>query len=189
MPTVTDYQYLSGSTTPPGESDCCSVGRRCFTPASMQASYNLRPLYTAGNNGQGVTIAIIDSFGNPNMASDLANFNTQMHLQHMCGEPGLTCTSGMPTFQHVYLDGKTQVKAPPPGSNGTGSQTRNIWALDASLDVEWAHTVAPGANILLMTTNPAETLGVQGFPAMMDAEQFIVDHHEATVISQSFAAA
>ena len=40
-----------------------------------------------------------------------------------------------------------------------------------------------------MTTNPAETLGVQGFPAMMNAEQFIVDHHLATVISQSFAAA
>jgi subtilase family serine protease len=107
----------------------------------------------------------------------------------MCGEPGLTCTSGMPTFQHVYWNGKTQVKAPPPGSNGTGQQTRNIWALETSLDVEWAHSIAPQANILLMTTNPAETLGIQGFPAMMDAEQFIVDHHEATVISQSFASA
>jgi subtilase family serine protease len=123
------------------------------------------------------------------MASDLANFNTQMNLPHMCGEPGLTCTSGMPTFQHVYWNGKTQVKAPPSGSNGTGSQTRNIWALETSLDVEWAHSIAPEANILLMTTNPAETLGVQGFPAMMNAEQFIVDNHEATVITQSFGAA
>jgi subtilase family serine protease len=189
IPAVSDFQFLSGSTTQPAETDCFSVGRRCFTPTSMQASYNLPPLYTAGNNGSGMTIAIIDSFGNPNMASDLGNFNTQMDLPHMCGEPGLTCASGMPTFQHVYWNGKTQVKAPPPGSQGTGSQTRNIWALETSLDVEWAHTVAPGANILLMTTNPAETLGVQGFPAMMNAEQFIVDHHEATVISQSFAAA
>jgi subtilase family serine protease len=189
VPAVTDYQYLSASTTPPAESDCFSVGRRCFTPTSMQASYNLPPLYAANEAGQGVTIAIIDSFGNPNMASDLGNFNTQMGLPHMCGEPGVTCTSGMPTFQHVYWNGKTQVKAPPPGSNGTGSQTRNIWALETSLDVEWAHTIAPQANILLMTTNPAETLGVQGFPPMMNAEQFIVDHHEASVISQSFAAA
>ena len=55
--------------------------------------------------------------------------------------------------------------------------------------MEWAHSIAPEANILLMTTNPAETLGVQGFPPMMNAEQFIVDHHEANVISQSFAAA
>jgi subtilase family serine protease len=188
-PTIADYQFLSTSPTPPAQSDCNSVGRRCFNPTSMQNSYNLTPLYTAGHSGQGVTIAIIDSFGNPNMASDLANFNNQMGLQHMCGEPGLACTSGMPTFQHVYWNGKTQVKAPPPGSNGTGSQTRNIWALETSLDVEWAHSIAPQANILLMTTNPAETLGVQGFPAMMDAEQFIVDNHEATVISQSFGAA
>jgi subtilase family serine protease len=189
MPSVVDYQYLSASTTPPSEADCFSVGRRCFTPTSMQNSYNLPSLYAAGRAGQGVTIAIVDSFGNPNMASDLATFDTQMGLPHMCGEPGATCSPGTPEFQHVYWNGVTQVKAPPPGSNGTGSQTRNIWALETSLDVEWAHTIAPMANILLMTTNPAETLGVQGFPAMMNAEQFIVDHHEATVISQSFAAA
>jgi subtilase family serine protease len=188
-PAIVEYQFLSGSPTPPSEANCFSVGRRCFTPTSMQNSYNLPPLYAAGNQGQGMTIAIIDSFGNPNMASDLANFNTQMGQPHMCGEPGVTCAPGMPTFQHVYWNGVTQVKSPPPGSNGTGQQTRNIWALETSLDVEWAHTIAPQANILLMTTNPAETLGVQGFPAMMNAEQFIVDHHEATVISQSFAAA
>jgi len=189
IPTVSDYQFMSASTTPPAESDCFAAGRRCFTPTTMRASYNLGDLYKANDEGQGMTIAIIDSFGNPNMASDLGNFDTQMGVQHMCGEPGVTCSAGMPTFQHVYWNGKTQVKAPPSGSNGAGSQTRNIWALETSLDVEWAHSIAPQANILLMTTNPAETLGVQGFPAMMNAEQFIVDHHEATVISQSFAAA
>ena len=72
----------------------------------MQNSYNLSPLYTLGNEGQGVTIAIIDSFGNPNMASDLANFDTQMGLPHMCGEPGQACGAGIPTFQHVYLERK-----------------------------------------------------------------------------------
>ena len=188
-PTVAGYQYLTGSTTPPSEANCISVGRRCFTSTAIQNSYNLTPLYAAGNQGQGMTIAIIDSFGNPNIASDLANFNTQMGQPQMCGEPGQACTSGMPTFQHVYWNGKTQVKAPPPKSNGTGQQTRNIWALETSLDVEWAHSVAPKANILNVTTNPAETLGVQGFPTMMNAEQYVVDHHQANVISQSFAAA
>jgi subtilase family serine protease len=188
-PAVAEYQFLSGSTTPPSEADCFSVGRRCFTSASMQASYNLPPLYRAAHEGQGMTIAIIDSFGNPNMASDLGNFDTRMGLAHMCGEPGLACAPGMPTFQHVYWNGQTQVKAPPSGSNGAGIQARNIWALETSLDVEWAHTIAPEANILNVTTNPAETLGVQGFPAMMDAEQFVVDHHEANVITQSFGAA
>src|SRR6516225_5087938 len=188
-PTIADYQFLSSSLIPPTQANCNSVGRRCFSPDSMQASYNLAPLYKAGQDGHGVTIAIIDSFGNPNMASDLANFNTQMGTPDMCGEPGVTCTSGMPTFEHVYWNGKTQVKAPPPGSNGTGSQTRNIWALETSLDVEWVHSIAPKANILNVTTNPAETLGVQGFPAMMNAEQFVVDHNEANVITQSFGAA
>jgi subtilase family serine protease len=188
VPAVADYQFLSGAATPPAQSDCASVGRRCFTPVSMQNSYNLLPLYAAGDEGRGATIAIIDSFGNPNMASDLANFDTQMGLQHMCGEPGQACGAGIPTFQHVYWNGKTEVKAPPPNSKGTGLQDRNAWALETSLDVEWAHSIAPLANILNVTTNPAETQGVQGFPPMMNAEQFIVDNHQATVITQSFGA-
>jgi len=192
VPAVSDYQFLSASITPPTQSDCASAipaARRCFNPTSMQNSYNVTPLLAAGDEGQGETIAIIDSFGNPNMASDLANFDTQMGLPHMCGEPGQACGNGIPTFQHVFWNGKTQVKAPPAGSNGTGLQDRNLWALETSLDVEWAHSIAPLANIINVTTNPAETLGVQGFPAMMNAEQFVVDNHEATVITQSFGAA
>jgi subtilase family serine protease len=188
VPAVTDYQLLTSSTTPPTETQCFAIGRRCFTATAMQNSYNLPALYgTNGQNeGQGVTIAIIDSFGNPNIASDLANFDTQMGLPHMCGEPGAACGAGNPTFQHVYWNGKTQVKAPPPGAQNPGLQNRDAWTLETSLDVEWAHAMAPMANILNVTTNPAETQGVQGLPAMMGAEQFIVDNHQATVISQSF---
>jgi subtilase family serine protease len=189
VPVVADYQLMTASTTPPTEAQCFAVHRRCFTPTAMQNSYNLQPLYKAGHAGQGVTIAIIDSFGNPNMASDLANFDTQMDLPHMCGEPGAACGAGIPTFTHVFWNGKTQVKSPPPGSHGTGQQNRDAWTLETALDVEWAHAMAPMANILNVTTNPAETLGVQGFPTMMNAEQFIVDNHQATVISQSFGAA
>src|SRR5215470_5378296 len=146
MPTVSDYQFLSGSQTPPSQSDCASavpVARRCFSPSAMENSYNLPPLYAAGHSGQGVTIAIIDSFGNPNMASDLANFNTQMNLPQMCGTPGQACGNGIPTFQHVFFDGKTEVKAPPPDSQGTGLQDRSRWSVETSLDVEWAHAIAP----------------------------------------------
>jgi subtilase family serine protease len=185
-PTLNDAQLVTSDITPPTEADCFALGRRCFTAASMENSYNLLPLYAAGNEGQGVTIAIIDSFGNPNMASDLANFNTQMNLPHMCGEPNQACGAGNPTFTHVYWNGQTQVKSPPPNSQGTGLQDRAGWALETSLDVEWAHAMAPLANIINVTTNPAETQGVQGLPAMMNAEQYVVDHHEATVITQSF---
>jgi subtilase family serine protease len=188
VPAISDYQLLSTSTTPPAESACLAIGRRCFTAKAMENSYNLPPLYAAGDAGQGVTIAIIDSFGNPNMASDLANFDTQMGLQHMCGEPGQACGPGIPTFQHLFWNGKTEVKSPPANSHGTGSQDRNAWTVETSLDVEWAHAIAPEANIINVTTDPAETQGVQGFPTMMDAEQFIVDTHQATVITQSFGA-
>jgi len=186
VPAISDYQLLSGSITPPSEAACFAIGRRCFTATSMQNSYNLGPLYAAGNAGQGMTIAIIDSFGNPNMASDLANFDTQMGLPHMCGEPSAACGAGVPTFTHVYWNGKTQVKSPPDTSQGTGLQERDGWIVETALDVEWAHAMAPKANILNVTTNPAETQGVQGLPSMMDAEQYIVDHHQATVITQSF---
>lgn len=187
-PTVSDFQLVTASTTPPSEADCFALGRRCFTAAAMENSYNLPSLYAAGNEGQGVTIAIIDSFGNPNMAADLANYNTQMGLPHMCGEPGQACGTGIPTFQHLYWDGKTEVKQKPAGAHDPGLQDRTSWTVETSLDVEWAHAMAPLANIIDITTNPAETQGNQGLPQMMDAEQYVVDTHQATVISQSFGA-
>ncbi len=186
VPDLSDVVFLGSGQTPPTEANCFAVGRRCFTATAMENSYNLGPLYAAGNEGQGMTIGIIDSFGNPNMASDLQVFSQQMGLPAMCGEPGVTCGAGVPTFQHVFFNGTTIVHAPPPDSNDPGLQTRNSWALETALDVEWAHAMAPMANIIDVTSNPAETQGVQGFPAMMNAEQFVVDHHLANVISQSF---
>jgi subtilase family serine protease len=147
VPAVSDYQLLTSSTTPPTEADCFAVHRRCFTAAAMQTSYNLGPLYKLKEDGRGVTIAIIDSFGNPNMASDLANFDTQMGLPHMCGEPGQSCGAGTPSFQHLFWNGKTEVKSPPAGSQSPGSQARDAWTVETSLDVEWAHAMAPMANI------------------------------------------
>src|SRR5262249_58787214 len=63
------------------------------------------------------------------------------------------------------------------------------WALEVSLDVEVAHAIAPGANILLVNTPTAETLGVQGFPQMMAAIKYVVDNHLADVVSMSLASA
>jgi subtilase family serine protease len=51
-----------------------------------------------------------------------------------------------------------------------------------------AHAIAPEANILLVTTPTAETLGVQGFSQMMNAVQYVVDNHLADVISMSLGA-
>jgi subtilase family serine protease len=186
-PTVSDYVQINSSTTPPTEAQCFSVGRRCFTPQAIQAAYNLGPLYAAGLNGHGMTIAIVDAYGSDTIAHDLHVFDQAFGLASMCGEEGVACTPGMPTFSQLHLQGSPATTAPPSTSNGTGQENKSAWALEVSLDVETAHAMAPGANILLVTTPTAETLGVQGFPDMMNAEQFVVDHHLANVISQSFA--
>ena len=60
---------------------------------------------------------------------------------------------------------------------------------ETTLDVEYAHALAPGANILLAETPVAETQGVAGFPQIVAAEKYVVDHGLAEdVISQSFNA-
>jgi subtilase family serine protease len=105
----------------------------------------------------------------------------------MCGEEGVTCTAGMPTFKTLSIQGSPATVQQP--GNGTGQENKAAWSLEVALDVESVHTFAPGANILLVTVPTAETLGVQGFPLMMNAEQYVIDHHLATVISQSFASA
>ena len=188
QPLVSDYVLLNSGTAPLTEAQCFAIGRRCFTPTSIRNSYNLGPLYAQGLTGRGQTIVLVDSFGSATIRSDLNNFNTQFGLPHLCGETGVTCTAGMPTFDTLSIQGTPPATVPPP-SNGTGQEAHNLWALEVALDVEWAHSVAPGANILLVTTPTAETLGVQGFPQMMNAEQFVIDHHLGSVISQSFGAA
>src|SRR5437764_6162380 len=186
-PAWNDAQLVSASTTPPTEGQCFSVGRRCFAPQAIRAAYNLGPLYAAGLNGAGYTIAIVDAYGSDTMAHDLHVFDQAFGLQSMCGEEGVDCSNGAngrPTFSQLDLQGSPATK--PQGGSGTGLEDKTGWALEVVLDVEWAHAIAPGANILLVHTPTAETLGVQGFPQMMMAEDYVVTHHLADVISQSF---
>jgi subtilase family serine protease len=93
----------------------------------------------------------------------------------------------MPRFSELSLQGSPATKAQP--GNGTHLEDKSAWAREVSLDVETAHATAPGANILLVHTPTAETFGVQGFPQMMAAEDYVVKNHLANVISQSFASA
>jgi subtilase family serine protease len=192
-PLVSDWQFLSSSTAPPTQAACNAINRRCFNPASMSSAYNYASLLAGGNEGQGKTIAVVDSFGSATIRSDLGNFDTQFKLPHLCGESGPStpagnCAPGItPRFDILEVQGSPPA-VPPPPNNGTGQENHNLWSLEVSLDVEWAHATAPLANILLVTTPTAETLGVQGFQQFMNAEQYVVDNHLADVISQSFGA-
>ncbi len=185
QPNISEWYYVSGGSTPPAEAACNNIGIRCFNPAAMAVSYNYASILTSGNEGQGKTIAVVDSFGSSTIQSDLSVFDNAFNLPHLCGETNVTCNAGMPTFNILQVQGSPP-PTPPPSNSGTGIQNHNLWALETSLDVEWAHATAPLANILLVTTPTAETLGVPGLPDMMNAIQYVADHHLADVISMSF---
>jgi len=80
--------------------------------------------------GHGQTIAIVDAYDDPNIASDLQTFDTQFGL------PSCTVTNGC------------FVKSAP-----SGIKANSGWALEISLDVQWAHSIAPGAKIVLVESS------------------------------------
>ena len=188
QPATDTSQFVKAGTTPPTDADCeAAAGITCFAPQAIQSAYNLGPLYAQGLNGKGVTIAIVDSYGSDTMAHDLHVYDQAFGLQPMCGEEGVTCTAGMPKFSELSLNGTPATTSQP--GNGTGQENKSAWAIEVALDVETSHAIAPQANILLVHTNTAETLGVQGFPNMMKAEDYVVKNHLANIISQSFGSA
>ena len=63
-----------------------------------------------------------------------------------------------------------------------------LWAAETTLDVEWAHAMAPGAAIVLLTSPVDETEGVQGLPEFLELEKYALDHHLGKIISQSWSA-
>ena len=139
----------------------------CYTPTDILNAYGVDTLHTAGTTGAGQTIVIVDSYGSPTALSDLQKFSTAFGLP----QPNLTIVypSGKPTYNNSV----------------NGSQVG--WAFETSLDLQWAHTIAPDAKLVLVAANPAETEGVQGFPSMFMGEQYAIQKYPGSVISQSFA--
>jgi subtilase family serine protease len=159
-----------GGMSTPSQANCLASGDYlCYTPAQLRAAYNLTPLYKQGITGKGETIVIVDSFGSPTIKKDLAVFDKQFGL------------SAPPSFNIITPAGKL------PKWNPNDSDMTS-WGGETTLDVEWAHTVAPGANLLLVETPVSETEGVTGFPQIVQAENYVLKHHLGDVISQSFGA-
>ncbi|MBV9092544.1 MAG: S53 family peptidase [Streptosporangiaceae bacterium] len=155
---------------PPTTSQCLqTTGYACYRPSQFQEAYDLKPLYASGLNGRGKTIIIVDSFGSPTIKSDLATFDAAFHLP------------APPRFTVLQPVGKVPPFDPT-------NPTMVGWAEETSLDVEYSHAMAPGANIVLLETPVAETEGTVGFPQIIAAENYAIDHHLGDVISQSFGA-
>jgi subtilase family serine protease len=159
-----------GVMSTPSQANCVKSGfYHCLTPEQVETAYNLPPLYSHGITGKGETIVIVDSFGSPTIKNDLAVFDKQFKLP------------APPSFRIITPAGKLP-KWNPDDSDMTG------WGDETTLDVEYAHTIAPGANILLVETPVSETEGVTGFPQIVEAENYVLKNHLGDVISQSFSA-
>jgi subtilase family serine protease len=141
----------------------------CYLPGQLMAAYRLPAVYARGVTGRGETIAIADSFGSPTIRADLAMFDKQL------GYPA------PPKFTILAPAGKI-----PAFDAGNADMTK--WAGETTLDVEYAHALAPGASILLIETPAPESEGVSGFPQIVEAETYVLNHGLAAVISQSFSA-
>ena len=137
--------------------------------AQIRQAYGLPALYASGVTGRGTTIVIVDSFGSPTIRNDLTVFDKAFGLP------------APPKFTIIQPAGRV----PPYDPNNSDMVG---WAGETTLDVEYAHVIAPGASILLVETPVSETEGVHGFPQIVTAEEFVIRHHLGDVISQSFSA-
>lgn len=125
-----DYtlKYFADGVTPFNSSSPTS-----FSPSQIRHAYGFDQIVLpngASPDGTGTTIAIVDAYDDPNIVNDLHQFDLQF---------GLT---DPPSFTKLDQTGGTGY----PAANGG-------WAVEIALDVQWAHAMAPGANILLVEAN------------------------------------
>ncbi|HET7018562.1 MAG TPA: S53 family peptidase [Streptosporangiaceae bacterium] len=165
-----DYRHVVGAQAAPPTTAFCEkhFGIACYLPRQVQRAYRLPALYRRGITGKGQTIVIVDSYGSPTVAHDLAVFDKAAGLP------------APPSLRIIQPAGKV----PPYQAN----DTREGWAGETELDVEYARAFAPGARILLVETPTSENEGRTGFPAIVKAEKYVIDHQLGGVISQSFSA-
>jgi hypothetical protein len=118
-------------------------GAIAYTPAQIRTAYGVNNL---AYDGSGQTIAVVEAYDNPKIFDAVDAFDTQF---------GLT-TSGSslydqygPAASFLTVLGQTgQISAPLPATDPTGG-----WEVEEALDVEWAHAMAPGAQIVVVEAN------------------------------------
>ena len=128
-----------------------------YTPSQIQTAYNLKALYKAGFDGAGQTVVIIDWCGSPTIRQDANAFSARFGL------PPLTTSN----FHIINY----------PGPSTCAGQNEEI-----NLDVEWAHAIAPGANITLLVPPTAS------FQDIDQAQYYAATSGLGNVISGSYGA-
>ncbi len=125
------------------------------TPAEIKKIYNL-----PASGGKG-TIALIDAYDDANMESDLAVFDKQYNL------PACTIANGC--FEKHKM--------------ATSTTSNSGWAMETSLDVEWAHAIAPDAKILLVEAK------TQSGANLLAAVDYAASRKDVVAVSMSWGGA
>jgi subtilase family serine protease len=160
----------AAGTQAPTDAFCrANLGGPCYSPQEIRHAYGVDALLSRGDQGKGQTIVIIDSFGSPTITSDLQAFDAGYGLP----DP--------PSFKVLAPLGTVPF-------DPTAVPDQVGWAAETTLDVEWAHAMAPKASIVLLTSPVDETEGVQGMPQFDDLINYALDHHLGNVISESWGA-
>jgi subtilase family serine protease len=154
------YMVVSPKVVIPDGMPFCNAGLQiiCYGPSFIKTAYN----FPAGLDGTGQTILIVDAFGSPTIKTDLELFDVLFGIPD---PPNFTvfCPQGCPPF-----NAKDKLH----GELG--------WSIETSLDVEWAHAMAPGANIVLVVaaTSSGDAINV--------AEAAAIKKYPGSIMSQSF---
>lgn len=152
----TVHDVLSG----PGYVASRKPGLLCgYTAAQVSTHYGLNAAYAKGYTGEGTTIVIVDAYGSPSIQSDANIFSQKMGL------PALESSN----FKVVYPDGPA-----------AGDPYQTSWPVETSLDVEWAHAIAPKAKIVLAI---APDDNVDSLNAVL---RYAVIHNLGDVVSNSY---
>lgn len=130
-------------------------------------AYGVTSLIEHGITGKKETVVVIVSYGSPTLQRDLDEFSQRFDLPHVTVD--IRAPLGVAPFD---------------SSNSEMAQ----WAGETSLDVEMIHSMAPDAGIVVLTSPVDETEGTAGLPEFRQLEEYAVQNHIGTIISQSWGA-
>ena len=138
----------------------------CYDPAFIRSAYN----FPTALDGTGQTIVIVDAYGSPTIASDLALFDLVFGIPPP------------PSFTIVCPGGHGCPKLNPNLINPSSNNLHSVfsWTIETSLDVEYAHAMAPGANIVLDVASSSSGSDIN------TAESAVIPAYPGAIMSQSF---
>jgi subtilase family serine protease len=139
------------------------------TLPAVTTAYGVQALWNQGITGAGTTVAVVESFGDPNAAAVLNSYSLQHGLPP--GQLSVISPAGPIPTCTPELDKQIQCTS---------------WIGETDLDIVMIHSMAPQAQIVIAATPVNETQGFTGLPEMMEAIDFMVRHRLADAISLSF---